>query len=152
MAYRAVLFDLFDTLVRFDRERLPAVELNGRVVRSTAGHLHPLLQALAPEVTLDAFHVALSQSWQEAERRRAIDHREVPAPERFAELFRCLGLDAAACPHAVMQSLLETHRRELSKAAEFPSHHGDRKSTRLNSSHLVISYAVFCLKKKKGDA
>src|SRR5256885_12136094 len=31
------------------------------------------------------------------------------------------------------------------------AHHGrrDRKSTRLNSSHLVISYAVFCLKKKK---
>src|SRR5256885_11848832 len=28
----------------------------------------------------------------------------------------------------------------------------DRKSTRLNSSHLVISYAVFCLKKKKESA
>src|SRR5256885_9751636 len=28
----------------------------------------------------------------------------------------------------------------------------DRKSTRLNSSHLVISYAVFCLKKKKRKA
>src|SRR5688500_19388101 len=28
-------------------------------------------------------------------------------------------------------------------------HIRDRKSTRLNSSHLVISYAVFCLKKKK---
>src|SRR5256885_7532272 len=27
----------------------------------------------------------------------------------------------------------------------------DRKSTRLNSSHLVISYAVFCLKKKKQE-
>src|SRR2546426_5513325 len=27
----------------------------------------------------------------------------------------------------------------------------DRKSTRLNSSHLVISYAVFCLKKKKRE-
>src|SRR5215510_1948751 len=27
--------------------------------------------------------------------------------------------------------------------------HGDRKSTRLNSSHVAISYAVFCLKKKK---
>src|SRR5256885_12693040 len=27
----------------------------------------------------------------------------------------------------------------------------DRKSTRLNSSHLVISYAVFCLKKKKEE-
>src|SRR5476649_3012085 len=29
--------------------------------------------------------------------------------------------------------------------------HGDRKSTRLNSSHTVISYAVFCLKKKKNS-
>src|SRR2546426_7861513 len=29
------------------------------------------------------------------------------------------------------------------------SDESDRKSTRLNSSHLVISYAVFCLKKKK---
>src|SRR5256885_12027218 len=29
------------------------------------------------------------------------------------------------------------------------AHAQDRKSTRLNSSHLVISYAVFCLKKKK---
>src|SRR5437868_9206867 len=28
-------------------------------------------------------------------------------------------------------------------------HHRDRKSTRLNSSHVSISYAVFCLKKKK---
>src|SRR5258705_3830414 len=30
-------------------------------------------------------------------------------------------------------------------------HQQDRKSTRLNSSHLGISYAVFCLKKKKKD-
>src|SRR5260221_5247358 len=38
------------------------------------------------------------------------------------------------------------HRVEdLQRAGE----RGDRKSTRLNSSHTVISYAVFCLKKKK---
>src|SRR5437868_10936759 len=30
-------------------------------------------------------------------------------------------------------------------------HRGDRKSTRLNSSHVSISYAVFCLKKKKNN-
>src|SRR6267142_5961740 len=30
-----------------------------------------------------------------------------------------------------------------------PNPQGDRKSTRLNSSHMSISYAVFCLKKKK---
>src|SRR5215468_12175660 len=34
------------------------------------------------------------------------------------------------------------------KGADHPRA-GDRKSTRLNSSHITISYAVFCLKKKK---
>src|SRR2546426_7019834 len=36
-------------------------------------------------------------------------------------------------------------RRQVQKRRQ---REGDRKSTRLNSSHLVISYAVFCLKKK----
>src|SRR2546426_6475382 len=43
------------------------------------------------------------------------------------------------------------HRRRGHLALAVPrvADGGDRKSTRLNSSHLVISYAVFCLKKKK---
>src|SRR2546426_9309049 len=39
------------------------------------------------------------------------------------------------------------HGASRSRATQ-PQADGDRKSTRLNSSHLVISYAVFCLKKK----
>src|SRR2546426_8644751 len=40
--------------------------------------------------------------------------------------------------------------RKVAAAPRIPARAGrDRKSTRLNSSHLVISYAVFCLKKKK---
>src|SRR2546426_8755438 len=39
-----------------------------------------------------------------------------------------------------------SHRKSASPAIAAAA---DRKSTRLNSSHLVISYAVFCLKKKK---
>src|SRR5256885_10761381 len=38
---------------------------------------------------------------------------------------------------------------EFGLAASVFTRDRDRKSTRLNSSHLVISYAVFCLKKKK---
>src|SRR2546426_5944525 len=41
-----------------------------------------------------------------------------------------------------------THQRPKDRHARGVSDR-DRKSTRLNSSHLVISYAVFCLKKKK---
>src|SRR5256885_5869036 len=44
------------------------------------------------------------------------------------------------CLHPVHAGHLPVHQNQRV---------GDRKSTRLNSSHLVISYAVFCLKKKK---
>src|SRR6266540_6602367 len=37
----------------------------------------------------------------------------------------------------------------VSTILPFGPNAGDRKSTRLNSSHITISYAVFCLKKKK---
>src|SRR5438034_8091646 len=45
------------------------------------------------------------------------------------------------------QTHLDHHRVQL-RLAEGQE---DRKSTRLNSSHTVISYAVFCLKKKNND-
>src|SRR5256885_13067520 len=48
--------------------------------------------------------------------------------------------------HAKM--LLITRREKRSGQLKRYGHLSDRKSTRLNSSHLVISYAVFCLKKK----
>src|SRR2546426_7971779 len=47
--------------------------------------------------------------------------------------------------HSAKGSAQEREAAEAEAAAQA----ADRKSTRLNSSHLVISYAVFCLKKKK---
>src|SRR3712207_8182918 len=41
---------------------------------------------------------------------------------------------------------------DLAEAARHSGHLEDRKSTRLNSSHANISYAVFCLKKKNTSA
>src|SRR5258708_11869884 len=44
--------------------------------------------------------------------------------------------------------LRDTHHG-IDDFVRFGLRHRDRKSTRLNSSHQIISYAVFCLKKKK---
>src|SRR5437773_9098681 len=43
----------------------------------------------------------------------------------------------------------QTHDGTRGRVAHPRPGEGDRKSTRLNSSHITISYAVFCLKKKK---
>src|SRR3989454_5785637 len=62
--------------------------------------------------------------------------RSEPAPARSTQL--------ESCPPATVRALVPTY-------GAYGNTGRDRKSTRLNSSHLVISYAVFCLKKKKRD-
>src|SRR5688572_31625899 len=48
-----------------------------------------------------------------------------------------------------LSDLLMRLKRDYQLPPIFITENGDRKSTRLNSSHSQISYAVFCLKKKK---
>src|SRR2546430_8636914 len=48
----------------------------------------------------------------------------------------------------LLLEFLTTRPAELQGGIEVGGRRGDRKSTRLNSSHSQISYAVFCLKKK----
>src|SRR2546426_9907602 len=51
--------------------------------------------------------------------------------------------------HELLSAGAAAERRQSPALARLQQQ--DRKSTRLNSSHLVISYAVFCLKKKKKE-
>src|SRR2546422_7879044 len=82
--------------------------------------------------------------------------RAIPArltrPENVA---RFLSASAARARHIVASMALRSPRRGadapgalLARRGERGSDEQDRKSTRLNSSHGYISYAVFCLKKK----
>src|SRR5260221_10371967 len=70
----------------------------------------------------------------------------------YTTLFRSVALAALdlALAHLVGQLAQQPAVGQGEVAMLYqPRHLADRKSTRLNSSHTVISYAVFCLKKKK---
>src|SRR5207253_11113472 len=79
-------------------------------------------------------------------RRRGADlpDHQLPVPRHRARLqpVRAEGTRQHLHPHH------EPDRRRVG-AAGGTARRRDRKSTRLNSSHVAISYAVFCLKKKK---
>src|SRR5256885_10768145 len=67
-------------------------------------------------------------------------------------LHDALPISAASRPGALgygcYEDTVATLEKALTPGPYILGAHLDRKSTRLNSSHLVISYAVFCLKKK----
>src|SRR5258708_30850022 len=65
-------------------------------------------------------------------------HDALPIFESAAQGAAFLATTRAAWPHPLLDAIALRRRGVL-----------DRKSTRLNSSHQIISYAVFCLKKKK---
>src|SRR5690349_22920722 len=65
----------------------------------------------------------------------------------YTTLFRSVGHQLVGVRTVKVGVLGKGHARAQSSARD--EHKQDRKSTRLNSSHVEISYAVFCLKKKK---
>src|SRR3712207_9196021 len=71
----------------------------------------------------------------------------------YTTLFRSAGgvheEEAVAVPDVRGLVEGEVHRRRARRRLALTEPAQDRKSTRLNSSHANISYAVFCLKKKK---
>src|SRR5690625_4413730 len=71
---------------------------------------------------------------------------KVTLMNELAKVNRVIEREVPDAPHEVLLVLdATTGQNALSQAKTF----SDRKSTRLNSSHVAISYAVFCLKKKK---
>src|SRR5687768_17836904 len=95
----------------------------------------PTRSTLFPYTTLFRSH------WWYASTRRLLQDLLTPALRDGG-----LMLDAGAGTGAT-GAWLEDHGTLV--AADFEEQALDRKSTRLNSSHGYISYAVFCLKKKK---
>src|SRR2546430_10234618 len=66
----------------------------------------------------------------------------------YTTLFRSLGLELALQLLAFLEEVLHQVAERFRDLMKDFLKEGDRKSTRLNSSHSQISYAVFCLKKK----
>src|SRR2546430_13245474 len=69
----------------------------------------------------------------------------------YTTLFRSSGQRALVRQHHALVEAMQPHAADeaLARGGRALGREGDRKSTRLNSSHSQISYAVFCLKKKK---
>jgi putative hydrolase of the HAD superfamily len=119
MAIRAVVFDLFDTLVDISMQDLPQIEIDGRFIPSTAGALHQAVACRA-EVDFERFVAALNQVDREFRLTRYERGLELPTLERFEAVVEQLGLDAPELPGI----LTDTHMGMIRQQVSIPDHHG----------------------------
>jgi putative hydrolase of the HAD superfamily len=118
MPIRAVVFDLFDTLVDLPMDMLPRVAVDGRYLMSTTGALHEALRARAP-IAFDDFVRALAavdREWRATHWER---DRELTTRDRFARVAKALDLDDPELPGI----LTDVHMGLLESIAVAPAHH-----------------------------
>src|SRR5262245_2018922 len=118
-AYRGVLFDLFGTLVAFDPERLPELEVGGRQVRTTVAGLTAVLAEWVPATTPAAFLTALAAVSDEMARARTADHVELPSRERFRRALERVGCGDVRGVEAAIQ-LSRAHMACIAAATVLP--------------------------------
>ncbi len=122
MAVRAVLFDLFDTLVDLYMENLPEVTIDGRTYRYTTPMLHAELDKRAPGLGIDMETFARELGEVDRGLRSSMEEgRELPTIHRFRGLAERLDLADPDLPEA----LTATHMNSIADLAEALPHHGD---------------------------
>jgi putative hydrolase of the HAD superfamily len=152
VAFQAVVFDLFDTLVDLYMEKLPRVEFEGKQVPSSARPMHEVLPGSAG-VDFRTFVAALSEVDREFRASRYAKHLELPTLERFSVLCERLGLAdrMGAEADAVPERLVDVHMGMLRDFSDAPGHHGEvlsalKKHARIglcsNFSHTPTALAL----------
>lgn len=137
-----ILCDLFDTVLDFDRERLPLVQVDGQSYRSSSGAAYEVVRQVHPHVTLEEVFRAFVGSFRSAEELRKASHREIRAEERIGMFFERLGLPGEGGDGALGRRVLAAHTAELVKAMVLPP--GNREAIdRLASRYRLAIVSNF---------
>jgi putative hydrolase of the HAD superfamily len=122
-SYVALIFDLFDTLIDFRRDRMPLITVNGTEVRSTSRHVYNHFRSIRPEIPFEAFYTAFMDGYREVERIRAREMREITSEDRFRLVLSKLGVPLDEVPPGFPEWLAEIHMMKLSESMVFPPEH-----------------------------
>jgi HAD superfamily hydrolase (TIGR01549 family) len=116
--YSTLIFDAFDTVVHINLAKLPACEVRGKAVRSTAPVVHAEFRRHFGEVPFEVFYDALVQSHKEVSEVRRAQMVEIRSQERFRIMLRCLGVDADAVSPETLERFSRAHMDELRRTFE----------------------------------
>lgn len=120
MALRAILFDLFDTLVDVHMDQLPRVEVAGRRFPSTLGALYLAAQAWT-DAPFDEFALALLASDADLHKSHYALGRELPTRLRFEVFCRGFAIEAPEAPDVLTRTHMAGVRGQVRALAHHPA-------------------------------
>ncbi len=136
--YKAVIFDLFDTLINFNRSRLPTADINGVEIKSTSIEVYKVFQKFYKDVDFKDFYTAFTESYVEFEENKRKDYREFHNRERFELMISKMNLQTIYHSTELIDEMVSVHMGKIANAMEFPEENRDTLNTLRNKYRLAI--------------
>lgn len=136
--YKAIIFDLFDTLVNFNRSRLPAANIDGVEVKSTSIEVYKVFQKFHNDVYFKDFYIAFTESHAEFEENKRKDYKEFHNRERFEIMINKMNTETNCHSEELVNEMVLAHMRKIASAMEFPKENRDALNILRSKYRLAI--------------
>lgn len=136
--YKAVIFDLFDTLVNFNRSRLPAAYIDGVEIKSTSNEVYKVFRKFHNDVDFKDFYTAFTESYAEFEENKLKDYREFHNRERFKLMISKINTETNRHSEELVDEMVLAHMGRIASATEFPEENRDTLYTLTSKYRLAI--------------
>ncbi|MCI0455178.1 MAG: HAD family hydrolase [Candidatus Dadabacteria bacterium] len=136
--YNVIIFDLFDTVVNFNRSRLPAKEINGYEVKSTSVLVYEVFKRFYDHVSFNDFYTAFLKSYEELEELKRKENIEIHNKERFKLMLTKLNIKPKPGSNRLLEEMVLCHMQSIADAMEFPKENRDTLNLLRNKYRLAL--------------
>ncbi|MEQ9618615.1 MAG: HAD family hydrolase [Deltaproteobacteria bacterium] len=118
--YKAILFDLFDTIINFNFRQLPTVEMNGIRSRTTSKEVYSVFERYYPEISFSGFYPYFIESYHQFQEMKLAEYREFPNRNRFILMLQNMKLTPNEKTDRLADEMVVAHMDGLAQCIEFP--------------------------------
>lgn len=123
--YSTIIFDLFDTIVNFNFNHLPTIELKGLRSRTTSIEVFEVFKEYYPNVEFEEFYDPFIESYHEFQDLKAIEYREYPNRDRYILMLNKMDLEPIEKKEILIDKMVLAHMSGLASCVEFPKENRD---------------------------
>ena len=118
--YSAVIFDLFDTILDFNFNHLPTVELKGFRSRTTSVEVYEVFKQYYPDIGFDKFYEPFIESYHEFQELKLKEFKEFPNRERFILMLDKMNVNSTSNKDNLIDQMVLAHMNALASCIEYP--------------------------------